>query len=1054
MPRLLANQRLPLKRFWIPLDGAGKNQTPPTLRLHDGILPDPEDSYGNLANPTIKTVSEIEIKRCFALLGQPGLGKTIVVNQWIDELIQRARPSDAVIPLTGRGLAAPDEIRHDTVESPEWKRARLAGGEITLILDGLDEALQRLPVLLTTLWKCLKDEPREHTRLALVSRVADWRDSRAGELFALWPESERGGAFELCPLRWRDVQLAAEKSDLNADKFQTAVLNRRVAWMAGRPKLLLMLLEEFREKQRLPDSRRELFLRAAHRMCQEHDPERHEVLDRSHSPVIPTEHLFPIVGRIAASLLLNGKSYILSDEDLIPKVSDIPLPELLGGTEPLGEKIIDVDKAHLIAALDTAHFVACGPGRLGFDHQAMAEFMAAQYLIRCTTGQLRSLLSQRLDGRDYLSPQFREISAWIAINHREFRDYVLLREPRLLLEADAVELDKATRRDALLGLLAQLARGEASDEHVSENSLRSLGHPSLIRQLRLYINDASQNIVVRRTAIRITGVARFKTLKADLWRLLTMQQQVSVRQSAIRALVNMGSPADKRNFLRALRGDLGPNADEELKGEALGFLVPRYLSVPAVIKHLTPRDESVFGAYYSSLHDHLPSAVRVADVIPILNDYQRREKRHERTGPIRPIALAAVKRGLCHFSNVSLRHVCIQFLAKELQARGWETTWEGFRPASLSKATEIRWRRALLDGFVAKSKGSYIAFVRFNLWPQAEDFAFVLGKIRTARGAQLGVWTHLMARLTFQGIPVNLLPQFRRTYNAVSAFREKLPRPTRFGLEETLRRRARACELWGEVWRRRAERRKAEQSKGKLTIGEVLQHLPDGGLQWWINFTRVLRRVNGDHAKSDANRRRAYDPTTWYGWRTLSEAHKKAAKVMATRFLLSVRIPDRKSSVSYVADEAAVCATALLLPDIQRSSKLRAAIKTEWIPGILNNLYDDEPQPRPLSSLAYRLDSASCIEWCKRELERLKKQSVSFYTLARFDQCWDQRLTLLISNFALRPRQEARSILYAVALLRQVAASDALDLWKTLNQRSTRRGFDRRVLGVETFVLS
>src|SRR5439155_15453431 len=191
----------------------------------------------------------------------------------------------------------------------------------------------------------------------------------------------------------------------------------------------------------------------------------------------PANQLSPIVGRIAATLLLSGKSYVLCDQDVDAKPSDLRLSEILGGAEPLDDGSVDVDKPRTLAALDTAHFVACGPGRLGFDHQQMAEFMAAQYLHRCTARQLRKLLTQRVDGQDYLSPQFREISAWIAIQHSEFRSYVARREPRLLLEADSIELDNATRAHAVAGLLAQLDEGEASDMYLSGGFTSTLRHP-------------------------------------------------------------------------------------------------------------------------------------------------------------------------------------------------------------------------------------------------------------------------------------------------------------------------------------------------------------------------------------------------------------------------------------------------------------------------------------------------------------------------------------------------------------------------------------------------
>jgi hypothetical protein len=1031
VPKLLANQRLPFSRFWLPFRGTGENPGIPTIRLYDGILPDPEDEFGKFANPGLQTIAELKQKRCFALLGQPGLGKTIVIEQWIEELLEGADPEDAIIHLTGRGLAAPDEVRYDTIESAEWRRARAAGGEITLVLDGLDEALQRLPVLLTTLQKCLRNEPPDRTRLVLVSRVADWRDSRAEQLFALWPADGRGGAFELCPLRWRDVRLAAEKSGLNADKFQTAVIERRVSWMAGRPKLLLMLLDEFRQHRRLPDSRRELFRRAAMRMCEEHEPERQEVLERSQRAVFPVNELMPVVARISAALLLSGRTYVLWDSDIDAKPSDLNVSELIGGAEPLHEGTVDVDRARILAALDTSHFVACGPGRLGVDHQQMAEFLAAQYLRRCTAPQLRNLLMQRIDSQDYLSPQFRELSAWLAIEHRDFRNDVARREPRLLLEADSVELDDATRGAAIAGLLAQLESGEATDMHMSGTLNRSLRYPGLAKLLRKYIISDSYNIVARRTAIHIARAANCRSLKKDLWRVVSHQAQESVLHSAVLAVAEMASSKDTSKFKDILRH----TTDEELKGVALRFLVPKHLPVSSVLKYLTPRDENLFGVYYNALHHYLPDSIREADVLPILKEYERRRTRQDRTGPIRPIVTAAVKFALRHHSNLRMRSACVRFLASELQHHDWRGTWEALRPNDMSVARERQWRRTLLEGFVARAHGRYSSFLRFNLWPTREDFHWVLKKVRAGKGQQLSVWSHLAARVLFEGIPSEALSDVTRTYHAVRAFRQKLPKPRRFGLEETLVRRAHAVERWHEVWRRRTERRKAEEAKGKVTLPEVLEQLRNNKLNWWIAFVRVLDRLRREAKEGHSD---TYDLTTTAAWRELPDRDRELARRMASRFLLEVRIPVRKKGFVYHADTAAVRAMVIVHSRILRSPKLRSAVRREWIPAILAESYNGEPDLDALSCLAYKLSPAACVDWARRELHHQAKQGAGFHSFGRFRRCWGRHLTRLFFDFTLSRAAEPRGLAYSFALLRDLAGPDAAALWKECWKRSLK----------------
>lgn len=57
------------KRFWCPRDGS--------INLMDsGYLADPEGSYGNHFNPTLRSFEEVSKLPCLALLGEPGIGKT------------------------------------------------------------------------------------------------------------------------------------------------------------------------------------------------------------------------------------------------------------------------------------------------------------------------------------------------------------------------------------------------------------------------------------------------------------------------------------------------------------------------------------------------------------------------------------------------------------------------------------------------------------------------------------------------------------------------------------------------------------------------------------------------------------------------------------------------------------------------------------------------------------------------------------------------------------------------------------------------------------------
>lgn|GEM_PF-4681154 len=1046
MPKLLGNKRLSIKRFWIPYGLQGATGKPLTLHLTDGILPDPDETYGKITNSSLATLEQIESKRCFALLGQPGLGKSIAVEEWVNCLKKRAGTNDLIALLRGRQIAGPEEIWRVTVDSPQWKQARQNDGEITLILDGLDEALQRLPVIVGTLQQCLNSEPISQTRVILVSRVADWRDSRAEELFALWPESERGGAFELCPLRWKDIRLSAHESGFNEDAFTRAVTERRVAWMAGRPKLLLMLLEEYRKHRRLPDSRGELFGSAALGMCVEHDPERHEVLERSARPIFPATQVYAVVARIAALLLMSGKSYVqLADSGQVTAL-DLSVDEIIGGCELAGTTEFEVEKAHVLAALDSSHFVACGPGRLGFDHQAMVEFMAAEYLKRCTTPQLRSLLTQRIDGVDFLLPQFREVSAWIAVQHPDFCSYLLTREPRFLLDADAVELDEKTRQRAVAALLAQMDREEAFDSSVSETFLKSLHHSQLARQLRPFIVDEARNVVVRRNAIRLAGAARCKSLKADLWNLLEHPQQVSIRNAAIDAACEMATAADKARFINILRNDVDISPDDDLKGEALKFLVPRHLPVRAIISYIVPLDDDRYGTYWQALTHYLPAKVRDGDVLPILHACNRRGESGKDSGPLKQIADAAVKLAFRNFKDPRIRQACIRFLGYHARIRGWDETWETVRSFKLSTGVENKLRRVLIEEFVKKSKGNFSEFLQFGLWPNPDELGWILECLINRKGGQRNVWANLAARLSFQPIKPTFRNALVAAYENVDALKKLLPKPRRFSLLETIDRRRRAIERQSVMWNKRNLRRQAKQAARQLTIAKCLEYFRKGHACYWPKFTLVLRRVKSDEEKSGSSQgTHSRDLATWYGWTVLPSADKKLVRKIAAQFLFEAPVPSRELGKIFEYDEAAVYAIVLLRSSLMTNLSLRESVRDKWVRAILHGIYNNEPELDAIAALAYRLNQRVCLEYAHEEMAYRDSQNVEHTSLRQFKRCWDAALTNAVTTCALKSKQP-RTVLRTIMLLRDVAQQDALELWHVLSKRIKGFGkFDRTI---------
>lgn len=1041
MPRLLANKKLPIPRYWLPFQSASRLEASHAIRLHDGILPDPEDDFEKTLNPTLTTLESIEAKRCFALLGQPGLGKSIAVEQWVDSFSAKAHSNDAVILLRSRELGSPEEIRRLSIDCQRWRTARDRKGEVTLILDGLDEALQRLPVITHTLRKYLEEEPLDQTRIVLVSRIADWQESRTEDLFALWPETERGGVFELCPLRWKDVRLAAKTSGISPDALSTALLDLRVAWMAGRPKLLLMLIEEFKSNRRLPYSRYELYSRAAARMAKEHDAERNEILERSARPVVPHEEIYAVVSRIAALMLLSGKSHICTSETTDTTSSGLHLEEIIGGVEPFGEKTCEVDRTHLLAAINSSHFVSAGSGRLTFDHQSMADFMAAEYLHRLTVPQLRGLFTQRIESTDYILPQFRETIGWIASRNSDFRSFLLSKEPHFLVEADAAETAEPQRRQALLAILDQMDSETSFEDTVSDFFIRSLNRKQLSKQLRPFIIEEQRNWVVRRTAIRFAGIARCRELKEDLWNLLKSGER-GVYHAAVNALGAMATRSDAQRFSRVLSDDLSWDVDQEFRGEALKILTPRLLPVRAALKFLVPRSEDFFGNYWNALNYHLPANIRLHDIIPILKESRHRADSGDYSGVLQKLVEAALRLGLQHFNNRGIRRACIRFLATQSEQEGWRGTWEQVCPAKLSECKLSQLRRLIMEGFVDLAKGKFAKFARFHLWPEPSDLGWLLERVRVSSGASRTVWINLASHVLRQEVPKEFEWDILQTYRIVPAFRKMLPCPRRFDLLVTLQRQVKARKCWLIVWERRQQRRKAKQQENKLSIEKILDGFREGHVNWWPHFPKVLRKAEILEEIRHIQPSRDYNIGTWDSWRALPESSRRLARRMAWTFLCEAPVPKRELGSIFVYDTAAVRAITLLQKSKENNSEFRIVVLEKWIPAILHGIFNEEPSLIAANNFAYQLDRRQCLKWASKDLVFNDAKDAGHSSLRRFKGCWDESLTRVVANFA-KSTRNSHTLFRMFALLSDVAPRDAEKLWLRQLKNHTKP-FDKR----------
>ncbi|MEO5731526.1 MAG: hypothetical protein ABI134_07320 [Byssovorax sp.] len=193
-------ENVPWKRFWIP------RATAPALGW-DGYLVDPESDYGKVANAHARTLEDLEQTPCVALLGEPGIGKSYVVEAY----------RESVRAGSGEVLAVDFRWHHDLNQKVFATRAftrwREDGSPLTLVLDSLDEHPQRAEKVAQQLIGELHGGPVQSLRLRVACRTVEWPPALDEQLTLLWKktneEASRVAFYALAPLRRVDVALAA-----------------------------------------------------------------------------------------------------------------------------------------------------------------------------------------------------------------------------------------------------------------------------------------------------------------------------------------------------------------------------------------------------------------------------------------------------------------------------------------------------------------------------------------------------------------------------------------------------------------------------------------------------------------------------------------------------------------------------------------------------------------------------------------------------------------------------------------------------------------------------
>ena len=577
-----------------------------------------------------RSLKEFRDAPAYVLLGDPGAGKTTAFEAECKALGNNAY---------SRVITADEFLTYDVSDLPsEWR-------EKTVFIDGLDEvrASAQGASEFRELRKCL----RTLNRFRLSCRQADWLGSYDQERLESVSPDSKVKVLRLDPLTLCDIEnILNARSDIpDAHTFIELAKEQGVDGLLANPLSLDMLAKAVASGRGWPESRKETFEMACHKIAAEHHPGHKEAQASKNPP--SSDQLLDAAGRLCAVQLISGVAgYTLHGQ----ADEDYPTPDQC-----------DYDRREVLRpALVTKLFKGASNNRTPI-HRHLAEFLGARHL----AGIIKSGLPARrvislIEGKDgTVVTEMRGLAAWLAALCEDARTDLIKRDPvgvglygdicefstddkYTLIESlncEGIRLRSVWETSATFGVRVT-PEMKQKDMYLQligpeDVAFRSLATPDMVPMFREILKDNGRvrdNQMFTRFVLDVLAEGSPSPSLSDILLEIVRDDTLrpSVNYAALNAFIqNCSDSPEKTDKLKALlvgvhTGSI-PDPNNELFGVLLIQLYPQKVPPSEVWDYISETgNPNLIGMYWHFWEIDLPAKSSDEQVAELLDSLQHR----------------------------------------------------------------------------------------------------------------------------------------------------------------------------------------------------------------------------------------------------------------------------------------------------------------------------------------------------------------------------------------------------------------------------------------------